>query len=173
MIEETPVSNLKHFEGMNPFARFLFLGVAIQLVVAHLVSFFVATEFFEDPLRYLGLPLLPLLLWFTLPLVMISLFGLYNFNRYPTIWVGDEGLYVSFNFGRVFIPWSNVIGIKEKELFLMETRIYAKKITKFHYIYGFSYFTWLPTILIDPMMNCDTYDELLDEIEENVLDPYL
>jgi ABC-type transport system involved in multi-copper enzyme maturation permease subunit len=171
MIEEIPVSNLKRFEGsMGPNLRYTFLGLSVLFAVAHLVSFFVLTEFFEDPLRYMGLPLI---LWFTIPLLVIASALFYNGNRYPTIWTGDAGLFVSFNFRRVFIPWNDVIGIKEKRFFFEDTRIYARKITWFHYIYGSNYHDWTPAIFIDPMMNRDTYDELLDEIEKYVLDPYL
>ena len=49
--------------------RYMFLGVGVLVTVAHLASFFVLTEFFEDPLRYMGLALV---LWFTVPLYQVE-----------------------------------------------------------------------------------------------------
>jgi hypothetical protein len=170
MMKPTHGPQLKRFEGSHAMHRYSFLAIGIVAAVAHLVSFFVLSDFFSDPLRRMTLPSV---LYFILPLLALTFFVLYNVNLHPTIWTGDEGLYVSFNFGRVFIPWKDVIGIREKELFVWYPRLYARKITWFHYIYAISNWSFTPTIPIDPMMNHALYDELLDEIEAHVPDPYL
>jgi hypothetical protein len=108
MREEIPVQNLKRFEGPHAMNRYLFGVIGIVPAVAHLVSFFVLTDFFNDPFRHLNLLTL---LYFILPLLGLTLFVLYNVNLHPTIWTGDEGLYVSFNFGRVLIPWEVALSL--------------------------------------------------------------
>ena len=69
--------------------------------------------------------------------------GLLFINFYPTIWVEENGLEISFLvFFRIGLPWKMITGIGSENHWGL-TLIKAKRITPFHIFYGW-YFNLSP-----------------------------
>ncbi|HBY95836.1 MAG TPA: hypothetical protein DEP84_18090 [Chloroflexi bacterium] len=90
--------------------------------------------------------------------------GLLFLNMYPTIWVNDKGIFISYNLSRrAFIPWDDIVTIKKAFPPWMGTLVVAQHITPLHRIYGWQWGkTFYPSFLISP--STQNYDELLREL---------
>ena len=63
--------------------------------------------------------------------------GFAMFNLYPSVWVVEDGLVISYNLvGRAFIPWEELIEIKRVLPPWMGYLVIAKRITPWHRLYG-------------------------------------
>ncbi len=120
------------------------------------------TTIMNDP----RLALVCIALWF---IVIGWLVGMMFINFYPTIWIADQGIEISFCiFFRILIKWENIIdlgtGSPPKGCILVR----ARKITPFHRIYGWSYsFTFFPSFLIGKGIS--ERDALISEIVQHIL----
>lgn len=91
------------------------------------------------------------------------LIALLSFNLYPTIWVGDKGLAISFLHRRIFIPWDEVLDVRTAFPSFLGYLVRAKRITPFHRLYGWLYGqSSFPSFLIG--QGIQNEDELLREI---------
>ncbi len=92
------------------------------------------------------------------------LIGLTLINSAPTIRTSDEGLFIStFIFGRVKIPWAEIIDVGAGHVPFGHTLIRARHITPFHRIYGWLYSrTLFPSFIIQ--RDIQDREELLREI---------
>lgn len=92
----------------------------------------------------------------------------YFVNYYPTIWVNEDGIYLSFLLiFKIKILWSDIMDIGEyryiKKVYLVQTR----KITPFHILYSFNYSRSLrPGFLFKNSI--DNGEELIREIRYHV-----
>lgn len=58
-------------------------------------------------------------------------------NLYPSIWLTDQGLSISYNIvRRVNIPWRDVLDVTDSVIPGYGTRVYARRITLLHRLYG-------------------------------------
>ena len=104
-------------------------------------------------------------LWFMLIGWTVGL-GLVNQN--PSVWLESDHLGISaFLFGRVKIPWSEVVKVTVKHAPFELVVIQANRITLFHRLYGWLYCrTCKPAFIIRPEI--DNYVELVSEITRRV-----
>lgn len=92
-------------------------------------------------------------------------FGLINFH--PTVWVGDEGLAISYFGRRVIIPWDEIVDVGAGWVPFGHTLVRARRITPFHRLYGWMYsLTFLPSFVIG--RGIQNRDELLREISKRM-----
>jgi len=158
----------RKFEGGWPYLRMPFIIVFLLVVVAHVVSFLVLVEPWINPWDKISIGII---LWGLTPFLVLGFAITYFFNRYPTIWLNTEGLAISFNCKKLFLSWDNIILVKRKEFSFADDRIYARKITLFHYIYGIGYNDLLPAIYIDPTLDAELKEELFEAIAQHLERP--
>ncbi len=93
-------------------------------------------------------------------------FGLINY--YPTVWVGEQGVSISFFvFWRVMIPWSEIIAVRPSLMPFGKVLVQARRITPFHRLYGWLHsLTFRPSFIIGP--GIQDRDELLREISKRM-----
>lgn len=89
-------------------------------------------------------------------------------NAYPTIWLDDNGLSLSvLIFGRVFVPWRDVIDIGTGHVPFGNVLVRARRITPLHRIYGWLYSRSLfPSFIIG--RDIEGRDELVHEIRQRI-----
>ncbi len=60
-------------------------------------------------------------------------------NYFPNVWLSDDGIVISYNlFWYIFLPWDNVLALERGFPQGMGTRLIAKDISLFHYLYSHS-----------------------------------
>ncbi len=65
------------------------------------------------------------------------LFGTFSLWAYPDVQVGEHGLALRVLWMKLYVPWSDVCGMRTREFALGNIRlVYAKRITPFHILYG-------------------------------------
>jgi hypothetical protein len=96
--------------------------------------------------------------------------GLTFINVEPDICVRDDGIIISACFFfHIFIPWSDIIDVKEvnKPLFPGYTVVRARRISIFHRVIGWIYSRSIfPSFLIGK--NIDQYESLIQEIKRRI-----
>lgn len=91
--------------------------------------------------------------------------GLINFH--PTVWVGDEGLAISYLGRRIMISWDEIVDVGVGFVPFGHTLVRARRITPFHRVYGWLYsLSFLPSFVIG--RDIENRDELLREIRRRV-----
>jgi hypothetical protein len=112
----------------------------------------------------------PAILLSVLVLVVGWVGGLMQINMYPTMWIGDKHLVISFNRARVNIPWEDVVDVSpaSPSWFLREWcfAVQARKITRFHFLYTPYGEHFRPTFLIH--REIQDREELLSEIKRRM-----
>jgi len=89
------------------------------------------------------------------------------FNLYPDVCLDDEGISISFMFGRTEIPWYLVSGVHTRRFPFRRTFVSARRITPLHYVYGLVYLrSFRPSFLVDSSL--EHHDELVAEIERRI-----
>jgi hypothetical protein len=96
-----------------------------------------------------------------------TIIGLILFNFYPSLYLSDEGISISFMLGQIFVPWSSVISVKTSRLGIHHTGVLAQRISLLHYAYGVLFLhTVHPAFLIDPALSDRI--ALIESIEEHI-----
>jgi len=134
-----------------------FLGVAVALSLSALSVFFVAGALQGKASNTLTC----LAIWC---LLLGWILGLFFFNSFPSVTVGDNGLEFDFLWWKIHLNWSDVIGLKSHDVqwpgFAL---VIAKRATPFHMLYSWYFARILkPGFLITDSM--EGYAELLDTI---------
>lgn len=133
--------------GLGVFAWF-FLGILYAL-------YFAVIDFPDSVLNFVGFCILWTICWFM---------GVIFYNHYPTFWLTEEGIYVTFGIGRKLIPWEDVKAVKSGLVRQYGTLVLVKHLTRYHYLYGSLYFS--PGFLIDPTIK--EYREVIATIQEQI-----
>jgi hypothetical protein len=93
--------------------------------------------------------------------------GLAVFNLYPDVCLDDEGIFISFMFGRAKIPWHLVLSVHTRRFPFRRTLVSARRITPLHYVYGWVYLRSLRlSFIVDSSL--EHHDELVAEIERRI-----
>jgi len=92
-------------------------------------------------------------------------------NSLPTLWVNEDGIYISaYLFFKIKIPWSNIVDIKVGTIPFGYILVRTRKISIFHKIYGWTYTrTLYPSFLIGK--DISNRDKLLSEISQRINTP--
>jgi hypothetical protein len=99
--------------------------------------------------------------WF---LVVGWAIGLLLYSAYPELEGDDKGLWLSFLQHRIFVPWSEVIGIRRLP-WQDGVLVLAQRITHFHRLYGWLYArSVMPAFLISRSIS--GWDELLSQLQK-------
>lgn len=101
-------------------------------------------------------------------LIIGWMIGLTQINSAPSVWTEDHGLVISaFLFGRVRIPWTEIVDVGTGRVPFGHVLVRARRITPFHRVYGWLYSrTLLPSFLI--RRDIQDRDALLCEIRERL-----
>lgn len=93
--------------------------------------------------------------------------GFVLINFHPTVYVGDDGLAISYFGRRIRIPWDDIVDVGAGFVPIRHTLVRARRITPWHRLYGWLYsFSLLPAFVIG--RDIENYDELLHEIRRRV-----
>lgn len=94
--------------------------------------------------------------------------GIGNLYFFPSITTSTEGVEIPFLFRKIFIPWSNIIGVDTAWFIGRSLRVVkCRKITLFHWLYGLVYggTEIHPSFLISSRI--DGFDDLMRKIKSH------
>ena len=110
------------------------------------------------------------LLWVPLWLLMIGwMVGSTLANLYPTVWLDERGLTISFfRFWRKNIPWTEVTALRQTRILLLQVLVVqANRITLWHRVIGWMYArSFSPCFLV--RSNIENFEELIAEVESRL-----
>ena len=139
---------------------FVFIMIALTIYIIY-IGIEAAFDGQEIPPEFFG------------SLIAFFVFGLFSFwfiYLWSNIETNEEGLFVEFVWGKLFVPWDDIITIKRTKqqifkVWLMQTK--NSSLTKFHILYSIQYgFGLKPGIAIHAQL--PKYNSLLKEIKKNI-----
>lgn len=158
---------IKQYDGVFSRLKYVYASmISAVLIITWYVLYYVLTvPPTNQPIAQVNASIWQLLLGISVVFPVILIYAL---NQFPTIWSTEQGLYISFCFTKIFLPWNEitqVIGVRT--FFLGRLYVYAKNISFFHYLYGLERSHFGEAFIIDPTLNRNDLNELLHLIEVN------